>query len=977
MMQSGTLVDKVMNPDPLGDIILDFLMEKRLSEDVYVDYKLTMDVSKKSAFPEIAKDIFALANRGGGWLMFGFSDKHGVIRPVGVPDDFAVDQATLQQKFNSYSPVEIEIRQRIFTREIEVDGKLKGLRFVAFYIPPSQSILKPTRDGKYTHPKTGRTKYAFRKGEVLTRRATQSITASKYEHIRMKKRVEKTVYRLSVLSGKPDEIEETVYGNLLPVLKLPRYMFEARIKGKIPLPKTGREPFRQMGRRIISFCNLSKPPFLKFVQRNTVKRINVASALRDEDKSREIVSLLNYEAISAMRTRQLVFDYKSYKMFYPEKKPPRIESWEGLVRGEIPRKVVWKQLNHSGSKEIFVHLSLRMQFIRLTGKVYLRLEPGFLLSWEGKNPIHDWGENLLISDLTRARFNDQYERDLRFWLCKLPRNDRGEISLGGRVKVSQNRIRAHMRVGIVGDKPSIEQKRGPDRKFTSSSQHVFQSDFIKEPRLIFGDSNEDEDPRIGLKYFGPYHAPDEPLRKEVRLGLIGTGATRDIGKRVLETLKNEQKISKFGKKDHFLFADYPGFNLESSVSCRFVESNSWGATIARYEIDRIVKIENDNERIGAAVDLLEKKVESIAMIDSPPDIILCILPNEIVDECGIGDRTRGAKKRRFSSAEKKQSKLREKGQKFLTEMYDIEARTKKVSIAYDLRDSLKGRIFDYDIPVQFLHQRKAEKLLNYTPSSTTIQDPATFCWNLAMALYYKADGKPWRLAKLEQGTCYVGIAFYRSRLDPLGRLYVSMAQVFTYSGEGLVLRGADVRVDKATKEPHLAENEANDLVSRALSSYALKTGHSPSRVVVHKTSRFSQEEKQGFLKSIGNAKTDFVTINRRHRYSFVRTGSYPVLRGTFIKLTKNEFLLFTSGFIPRLRTYPGHRIPTPLLITMDCDSDPDVVAEEILSLTKINWNTTKFADSQPITIVFPRSVGKVLSELPKDASIKNHYKFYM
>jgi hypothetical protein len=53
------------------------------------------------------------------------------------------------------------------------------------------------------------------------------------------------------------------------------------------------------------------------------------------------------------------------------------------------------------------------------------------------------------------------------------------------------------------------------------------------------------------------------------------------------------------------------------------------------------------------------------------------------------------------------------------------------------------------------------------------------------------------------------------------------------------------------------------------------------------------------------------------------------------------------------------------------------VAEEILKLSKINWNTTKFSDSEPITIVFPRSVGKVLAELPEDATIQSHYRFYM
>jgi hypothetical protein len=38
----------------------------------------------------------------------------------------------------------------------------------------------------------------------------------------------------------------------------------------------------------------------------------------------------------------------------------------------------------------------------------------------------------------------------------------------------------------------------------------------------------------------------------------------------------------------------------------------------------------------------------------------------------------------------------------------------------------------------------------------------------------------------------------------------------------------------------------------------------------------------------------------------------PVLRGTAVTMSKREGYLWTTGYIPRLRTYPGFETPKPL-----------------------------------------------------------------
>src|SRR5712692_2677850 len=81
--------------------------------------------------------------------------------------------------------------------------------------------------------------------------------------------------------------------------------------------------------------------------------------------------------------------------------------------------------------------------------------------------------------------------------------------------------------------------------------------------------------------------------------------------------------------------------------------------------------------------------------------------------------------------------------------------------------------------------------------------------------------------------------------------------------------------------------------------------------------------------------------------------TYPPLRGSYIKFSNTDLLLYTVGYVPYLRTYPGPRVPQPIEILEHYgDSAWNIVLEEILALTKLNWNTANFAYSMPITIAF-------------------------
>ena len=507
----------------------------------------------------------------------------------------------------------------------------------------------------------------------------------------------------------------------------------------------------------------------------------------------------------------------------------------------------------------------------------------------------------------------------------------------------------------------------------------FPSFCIDEPDLVFGYQGEEKDPRLGLKQFGPYFSPSErgPSPSRVKLGIIGSGETITLTRQILDLVNREIRST---SSNRWLHPDFPGFTMNTRIKSEIINTDRWNAKITQNEIDDAIRVKDVNERIAAASELFARKLQAIAMEDDPPQVVVCALPWVIEETCGTWKYTRGAKRPRFSELEKTVAELKAKNQKFLADWgLDIsELKEPEPELEYDLHNSLKGKAMKVGIPIQLLRESTTRAILDYPSTKFPAkQDPAEFAWNFSTGLYYKALGKPWRLAKLTPGTCYVGIAFYRNKRNPNLNIETSMAQIFTHSGEGFVLRGTDVVVDEITKEAHLTQTQSEGLMRDVLEKYTLKAEGAPTRVVIHKTSQFSANEEAGFRKAIGSIPTDFIAVRGGTFIRVLRVGDYPVLRGTVIQLTAREYLLFTGGYVPRLRTYPGHRVPEPIHIVHKGDSDARNVCTEIMGLTKLNWNTTAFSTYRPITLEFADRVGDILAELPEGYPVQDHYRFYM
>ena len=471
-MSSSVVTEQIAvesTPNPLDDIVTDFILSQK-RETAELDFKLTLDTSKDSDFAEIAKDIFAMSNYGGGYLVFGYTEtKTGNFDLVGLPPSFHVDQAQLQEKFNSYSndPLAIDYKEV----EKEVDGKTR--KFALIYVPPSTTVLKPIKYGVYTG-KGGKMRKAFSKDEVLIRRGTQSIHASQKEIEYIQKRASETEYKISLLKGKPDRVRENLYGNFFEVMELPNEVFEAELPRNIRFAffEIKDTPFIRHGEKIYSFCDIGKEPFGKYIKESSFCKRELSYFLETQDRRILLIWLLNQGVRHTALKKGLRYDPKNKNVyFYPTDERERHESWEGRFKKStrlVVKKLYIRELNTS----LFVHSAASISFSLLGSTFYLKILPRIVLTYDGYNTIQSFREGIVKTRLSYNQFNDAYLNLVLFWASRFKSLDRKKVDFGGRILVSPEPITATLDVGIRSDRSSEEFSRSKDELYSFEAVEV-------------------------------------------------------------------------------------------------------------------------------------------------------------------------------------------------------------------------------------------------------------------------------------------------------------------------------------------------------------------------------------------------------------------------------------------------------------------------------------------------------------------------
>lgn len=464
---------------------------------------------------------------------------------------------------------------------------------------------------------------------------------------------------------------------------------------------------------------------------------------------------------------------------------------------------------------------------------------------------------------------------------------------------------------------------------------------LSEPLLEFGTGTH-ICPRTGIEHMGVYDQRDELRRTELRIGVVGRGEGIDLLDEWLERCRIGIERKKESKLLN-LFRGFGGINQNYGFLTRLINSPQYTRTLKKSEISKVVKLSSRADRVERAVDLYYEQIRFLAENRSV-DVIVCVVPNEMFDSI---------------TAATKDDEAEESG------------------LEHNFRRILKAKCMHLGTPLQLVR----EKTILITKQSGDQQDAATKAWNFCTALYYKGNRTiPWRLvedtAKLR--SCYIGVGFYKSRDGET--VSSSLAQVFDEFGHGIILRGTPVSIDKKNRRPYLNADQAYALLWDALEEYDRALEHMPARIVIHKSSHFRDSELEGFRRALdekGIRSKDFVAITDTDIRLF-SDKDYPPKRGTLLTISETEGVFYTRGTVDFYKTYPGMYVPNPLKITVyEQDSSLESLCEEILGLTKMNWNNTQMDGRLPITLECARKIGDIMKYVGPAEKPQVSYSFYM
>ncbi|MCX6213386.1 hypothetical protein [Spirosoma sp.] len=477
--------------------------------------------------------------------------------------------------------------------------------------------------------------------------------------------------------------------------------------------------------------------------------------------------------------------------------------------------------------------------------------------------------------------------------------------------------------------------------------------YIEEPSLQFG-TDQHICPKSGIYSFNPFDIAQVRPEK-ITIGIVGKGESVDKIIEWIESCKNHIS-GKQSKNPHpNLFMNFCGFNKNIGFKCEIAYDETYLRKLNNSDFDKIVTGNGSLEEIINEVTNLYLNEIKFLSKNKKPDVVLCALSENLM--------------KHIMEAKPKNNE-EEEDKEIIEKDFDAEKLSKKEQ---NFRRNLKAQAMQYNVPIQIIRDRIAKQ-------TAEMQDPATIAWNFFTALYYKASGTPWALIRKDSAetTCYAGISFFQSRDKKSTQ--TSIAQIFNELGKGVILRGEEIKLKKYDRVPHLEGQQAFNLLTQSLTEYYDAVKIFPKRIILHKTSNFNDDEVYGFTeaaKKLYINQIDLVSIQTSDLRLY-RRGNYPPMRGTHFSLSDKHHLLYTRGSVPYYETYPGRYIPRAIEVKLTTyDESPNVICDEILALTKMNWNNTQFDTQMPITIECARNVGEILKYLGPEDQMQLKYSFYM
>lgn len=310
--------------------------------------------------------------------------------------------------------------------------------------------------------------------------------------------------------------------------------------------------------------------------------------------------------------------------------------------------------------------------------------------------------------------------------------------------------------------------------------------------------------------------------------------------------------------------------------------------------------------------------------------------------------------------------------------------------SFDLHDYIKAFCAEKCVTSQIIREK-------------TMLDKNLNCqinWWLSLSFFVKSFRTPWVIENADKSTAFAGIGYsIDNRKDSNGHIVLGCSHIYNSNGEGLKYKLSRVndKVNWINEKPHLSYDDAYEFGKNVLNLFYESMNEFPKRVVIHKRTFFTEEEKNGILDSLLDSKKieniDLVEINFEDNIRYLSSvfknnkfeiDTFSVSRGTCIQLNQNEALLFAHGIIQSVsnsnfKFYPGGRyIPKPLRIIKHYGSGSlEQISNEILGLTKMNWNSLNMYSQLPATISSSNEIARIGKLMGNTENVNYDYRYFI
>lgn len=602
---------------------------------------------------------------------------------------------------------------------------------------------------------------------------------------------------------------------------------------------------------------------------------------------------------------------------------------------------IWTENNSKSISGHIVYNAVLLSFDRISGEYYLSLNPDFVLA----NPnIEKSSIQTIGLFFFQKLWNQQFNEYINYWReILLKKNNEYEfpINSGTGFKFKIKNIPVFTNICDLNN-PRINNHN------VSSHHLLLQGVQFKEIPLLFSTNNgnrtaTDTHPMRGLLINKPYETGvNDFLEKSITLGIISPSQD---ALRFYQFLENQNsKIKKHNDKDNYII-DYEGFFAIYGVSLSFPtpNDNEW----ERINEPLIMGIKETAQQIKQLI------CDSIVKISSTTrrKIIVIYIP--------------------------------QRWEPYTSYQLDGES--------FDLHDYVKAFCAEKGIMSQLIR----EKTINDTIQKCQIH------WWLSLSFFVKSFRTPWILANTNNTTAFAGLGYsVENKKDINGHIVLGCSHIYSSNGEGLKYKLAKISNDKIQwrhKKPHLCYDDAYEFGKSIVNLFYESMNELPKRVVIHKRTFYTDEEKQGIIDSISDNKKiesiDLIEINFENNIKYasskihdgkVDIDGFSVSRGTCIQLSSKEALLWAHGVIPSVinpnwNFYPGGRyIPKPLRIIKHYGTGSlEQIANEILGLTKMNWNSLNMYSQLPATISSSNDIARIGKLIGANSMHEYDYRYFI